>query len=151
MSNIVSSWNIISELQKTPEWYHLNQKTIFYGSKRSKPGPNRSKWRFIEDFIENLSKNLFFENISFCFFNVWGCFLGSSEGFGRGFGLIRMKKWWTIFFSGKQVFFDHRNLPDRPGPEKIKSKKIPKIWPDELPARQPGRHRARIAGDPAPG
>ena len=57
----------------------------------------------------------------------------------------------NIFFLRKTGFFDHRNLPDQPGPEKIKSKKIQKFWPDELPARQPDRHRARVAGDPAPG
>ena len=34
----------------------------------------------------------------------------------------------------KNVFFDQRKPPDRPGPGKTK---IEKFWPDELPARQP--------------
>ena len=37
------------------------------------------------------------------------------------------------------------------GPARAGKKKIEKFWPDELPARQPDRHRARIAGDRAPG
>ena len=52
LSNIVLSWNIISELQNPSEWYHLNQKIIFYHSRWSKPGPNRSIWSLIEDFIK---------------------------------------------------------------------------------------------------
>ena len=146
MLNIVSSWNIISELQNPSEWYHLNRKIIFYRSRRSKPGPNRSKWRFIKDFIEisifcwKITKQLLF-------FIVWGCFLGPSEGFGRCFGLIRMKKWWKQI-PGKHFF----RSGDKISPEK-------KIWKMAGPAagsrhraRQPGsRHRARVAGDPAPG
>ena len=50
--DVVWSWNIIYFEIRTPEWYHPNQKTIFYHSRWSKPGPNRSLWRFIEDFIE---------------------------------------------------------------------------------------------------
>ena len=53
---------------------------------------------FYRNFIE---KSNFLTPPQF-FFSVWGCFLGPSEGFGRGFGLIRMKRWKNN--SGK-VFF----------------------------------------------
>ena len=140
MSNIVLSWNIISELQKTPEWYHLNQKTIFYRSKRSKPGPNRSIWRILSKlriFRQKIPKNIYF-------FIVRGVFLGPSEGFGTGFGLIRMKKWW-IFFSNF-LFFLAGPVAGRPAPGPG-SRTGPGII--EKPARQPGSwHQARVAGDP---
>ena len=50
--------------------------------------------------------------------------------------------------NGKKAFFFFRPK-ETTGPARAGKKKIEKFWPDELPARQPDRHRARIAGDPA--
>ena len=126
MSNIVLSRNIISELQKTPEWYHLNQKTIFYHSRWSKPGPNRSKWRFIEDFIKisNFLKKII--NKIF-FFIVWRCFLVHRkvlEGVPGDSGPKIPNK----FFGPKSVLFDQKKPGDRPGTGEKNSKKFEKIF-----------------------
>ena len=90
MSNIVLSWNIISELQKPSEWYHLNRKIMFYRSRRSKPGPRWSKWSLIEDFIENYRFYLLF------FLNFNSFFFG---------GVIPW--WWRDRFASKSLSGRH--------------------------------------------
>ena len=78
-------------------------------------GPYSGLYRILSKII------IFFRN----FMNFWpnqiffvyvrGVFLGPSEGFGTGFGLIRMKKWWIFFFqkTGFSTIGSHRTSPDR--------------------------------------
>ena len=141
MSNIVLSWNIISELQNPSEWYCLNRKTIFYRSKRSKPGPNRSIWRILSKFRIFQQKNPPIFSFGFI---VRGVFLEASEGFGTGFGWIRTEKWRKTFFSRKSFFStigSYRTGPDR---KKWNSKKS-KIF-DSTNCR-PGIPRATTSMD----
>ena len=136
MSNIVLSWNIIYFEIWTPEWYHPNQKTIFYHSRWSKPGPNRSIWRILSKF------RIFRQKIkkkNICFI-VRGVLLDRSEGFGTGFGWIRTEKWRKTFFSRKSFFStigSYRTGPDR---KKWNSKKS-KIF-DSTNGRPGIRHRS---------
>ena len=118
--HVVWSWNIIYFEIWTPEWYHPNQKTIFYHSRWSKPGPNRSIWRILSKFRifrqKIKKKNLFF-------FIVWGVFLDRSEGFGTGFGWIKIQKWRKTFLSRKSFFSTIGSYWTGPDRKKWNSKK----------------------------